>query len=166
MTRIATAIIIALWQGIAVSAEKPATNIRQFQSIAAEFWVSQAVHDAARRLRNPECVRVFDDFAGVDGHPLAAKLTGLGVSAEEYLLKRLWFLDGSRSPSCDPQLTRAAITELGSHVVVICPARFIGAPQERELTIIHEMLHSLGLGENPPSSREITKRVAERCGKP
>jgi hypothetical protein len=29
--------------------------------------------------------------------------------------------------------------------------------------IIHEMLHTLGLGENPPSSREITQRVTERC---
>jgi hypothetical protein len=30
--------------------------------------------------------------------------------------------------------------------------------------IIHEILHSLGLGENPPSSDEITKQVAARCG--
>jgi hypothetical protein len=31
--------------------------------------------------------------------------------------------------------------------------------------VIHEMLHSLGLGENPPSSREITKQVTARCGR-
>ena len=30
--------------------------------------------------------------------------------------------------------------------------------------IIHEILHSLGLSENPPSSDEITKQVLMRCG--
>ena len=30
--------------------------------------------------------------------------------------------------------------------------------------IIHEALHSLGLGENPPSSQAITARVLNRCG--
>jgi hypothetical protein len=30
--------------------------------------------------------------------------------------------------------------------------------------VIHEVLHSLGLGENPPSSDHITERVRARCG--
>jgi hypothetical protein len=34
-----------------------------------------------------------------------------------------------------------------------------------DVLLIHEMLHSLGLGENPPSSREITEHVVARCGK-
>jgi hypothetical protein len=34
----------------------------------------------------------------------------------------------------------------------------------RENALIHEMLHTLGLRENPPSSAEISRRVAERCG--
>jgi hypothetical protein len=29
--------------------------------------------------------------------------------------------------------------------------------------VIHEMLHTLGLGENPPSTFEITARVRDRC---
>ena len=32
-----------------------------------------------------------------------------------------------------------------------------------EAFIIHETLHSLGLGENPPASGEITSRVMKRC---
>jgi hypothetical protein len=35
---------------------------------------------------------------------------------------------------------------------------------QAEIAVIHEALHTLGLGENPPDSREITRRVAERCG--
>jgi hypothetical protein len=29
--------------------------------------------------------------------------------------------------------------------------------------VIHEILHTLGLGENPPTSVEITQRVEARC---
>jgi hypothetical protein len=32
-----------------------------------------------------------------------------------------------------------------------------------EAMVIHEMLHTLGLGENPPSTFEITERVRQRC---
>jgi len=31
------------------------------------------------------------------------------------------------------------------------------------VVVIHEALHSLGLGEDPPSSREITARVSSAC---
>jgi len=166
VTRIAVAVIIAAWQALGAAAVDPVVpNIRQFESLNAGFWVKESVQGAARRLRDPECVRVFSDFADRGGHRLSDKLGDLGVSPEEYLLKSLWFFDGTRQSPCDPQLHRAAITQVGSHVVFICPARFLGAPQEREITIIHEMLHSLGLGENPPSSREITDRVTARCGK-
>ena len=30
--------------------------------------------------------------------------------------------------------------------------------------VIHEMLHTLGLEENPPTSEEITRQVVKRCG--
>ena len=40
----------------------------------------------------------------------------------------------------------------------------MSTPQDREITIIHEMLHSLGLGENPPESVAITAQVLKRCG--
>ncbi|MGH9253012.1 MAG: hypothetical protein ACRD3C_00415 [Vicinamibacterales bacterium] len=30
--------------------------------------------------------------------------------------------------------------------------------------VIHEFLHALGLGENPPTSDEITERVTAKCG--
>jgi hypothetical protein len=31
--------------------------------------------------------------------------------------------------------------------------------------LIHEELHSLGLGENPPSTHEINEQIARRCGR-
>jgi hypothetical protein len=38
-------------------------------------------------------------------------------------------------------------------------------PPLAEAIIIHEALHTLGLREDPPSSREITRRVVKRCGR-
>jgi len=36
-------------------------------------------------------------------------------------------------------------------------------PGVAESLVIHEVLHTLGLGENPPASVEITRRVEARC---
>jgi hypothetical protein len=36
-------------------------------------------------------------------------------------------------------------------------------PTLAEAMVIHEMLHTLGLGENPPTTFEITDRVMARC---
>jgi len=47
----------------------------------------------------------------------------------------------------------------GSAITVAEPKPFYA-----EAVIIHETLHSLGLGENPPTSDEITWRVFSRCG--
>lgn len=35
---------------------------------------------------------------------------------------------------------------------------------EARAVLIHEALHTLGRGEDPPSAREIQKRVLARCG--
>jgi hypothetical protein len=32
-----------------------------------------------------------------------------------------------------------------------------------EFIVIHELLHTLGLGENPPTPQDITRRVKARC---
>ena len=37
--------------------------------------------------------------------------------------------------------------------------------QTAEIIVIHEFLHTLGLGENPPTSEAITAQIALRCGR-
>ena len=60
-----------------------------------------------------------------------------------------------------------ALTTPGSRVVRVCGRRFWEAqarnPERAELVVLHEALHTLGLGENPPDSLEITRRVGARC---
>jgi hypothetical protein len=60
-----------------------------------------------------------------------------------------------------------AVTAPGSRVVYVCGRRFAEAQSRSatraELVVLHEALHTLGLGENPPDSLEITRRVGQRC---
>jgi hypothetical protein len=59
------------------------------------------------------------------------------------------------------------VTTPGSRAVFVCTNRFTDfakrSPVEAEAIVIHELLHTLGLGENPPSSDEITEAVLEAC---
>jgi hypothetical protein len=161
---VAAAILVA-WPMVASGPPDPVVvNVRHFSSLVTESFVKGAVEAAARRLRTRECVQVFRDFVDAEGHPLAETLAALRLTPEEYLLNRVWFLDGTNQSACNPHLNRGAITQRNSHVVFICPTRFVGATRQPETIIIHELLHSLGLGENPPSPIEINRRVEARCG--
>jgi hypothetical protein len=61
-----------------------------------------------------------------------------------------------------------AVTEPRSRVVRVCSSRLVWTwqqnPRHVVAALIHEALHTLGLGENPPSSAEITSLVLRRCG--
>jgi hypothetical protein len=127
---------------------------------------------AAARLDEPECGKVLTDFKDGGGRTLESNLQPLGISPSRYLLQ-LSFLDGSRLPACRPLAVIMAVTP-GVPRVFVCPAGLgrLNARLSRnefesgllaEVIVIHEMLHTLGLGENPPSTFEITERVRQRC---
>jgi len=126
--------------------------------------VERAKEGAARKLEDPECQKVFTDFSDREGVPLQASLDKWGVSATEYL-QMIPFLDGSSQSLC--RWSRVdLVTTPGTPRVFVC-AQFsttqVRDPWLAEDVVIHEMLHTLGLGENPPTSIEITKRVKGRC---
>ncbi len=126
---------------------------------------------AAARLEEPECGRLLTDFKDRRGRTLRENLEPLGLSASEYL-RRIAFLDGTALPRCR-RLDVVMTTAPGLPRVFVCPAD--GQLNSRlsriefrsgslaEAMVIHEMLHTLGLGENPPSTFEITERVRDRC---
>jgi hypothetical protein len=73
-------------------------------------------------------------------------------------------VEGDRERQCRTK-DIAAFTQTGSRVIYVCSSRFTMQPIPNGVVIvIHEMLHALGLGEHPPTSAEITKRIGERCG--
>lgn len=130
-----------------------------------EWAVLTALTGAHQRLGRPACEKVLSDFADADGRPLDARLRALGETPASYLA-RLLFYDGSQRTVCRQGLA-VATSIPGSPVVFICKDRFRfqqrNNPAEVELAMIHEMLHSLGLGENPPSSEAINAQVMRRC---
>jgi hypothetical protein len=77
----------------------------------------------------------------------------------------LVFINGSREAPC--VTGTFAFTAPGSRVIRLCVEELKRTwLQDQEHTVanfIDEMLHTLGLGENPPSSAEITRRVHVAC---
>jgi hypothetical protein len=89
-------------------------------------------------------------------------LRSTGRTAQEQI-DLLVFESGLGRPGC--RGGQLAFTHIGSPAVSICLRPFtLLRPREQEAVLIHEMLHSLGLGENPPESVAITTQVLKRCG--
>ena len=141
----------------------------QMANSQVEHRVRSAVTGAKLRLERQECQRILTDFRDVEGQPLIDRLASSGLAASAYLIDRVWFVDGADSPQCRTDGTTVAFTVPRHHVVRICTGRFGSSfePQmaAAEIVVIHEMLHTLGLGENPPTSQQITEQVRRHCGK-
>jgi hypothetical protein len=168
---VATAVLLTLG-GEAVGADPRPLAVNKPLNAFDSAAVERARSGAARRLRNPECLKVLTDFTDGEGKTLEQNLGTWGLSAADYL-KGLAFRDGSAMAHCR-KATIEMVTSVGFPRVYVCPAgvgvlnsRFarvqIENPTLAESMVIHEMLHTLGLGENPPSSFEITELVTERC---
>jgi len=120
---------------------------------------------AEQSLQDDQCRLVFSDFRDQNGRPLTERLAELNVDGPRFLHWIMWY-EGNGLPQCIRE-DQLAFTERGSRVVFICSERFkrIGFlnPDLGRAILIHEALHSLGLGENPPTTHEITRQVRSRC---
>jgi len=129
--------------------------------------VRWSLNGASRWLEDTRCQAVFSDFEGQDGRPLNAKLSELGRTGQDYLGLVL-FLDGTGKGKCRQDGT-LAYTAPGHRVVYVCGRQFVkewsNDPRRAQAAVIHEALHTLGLGENPPSSQAITYRVTRLCSR-
>lgn len=125
------------------------------------------IRKASTRLADPRCQQILSDFRDREGHTLQEKLASLGSSGQEYL-EQIQFYESSRKARCEKTRVLAA-TSPGSRVVYLCGLKLVEwtlrDPNYAVAVIIHEELHSLGLGEDPPSSEEITYQVISRCAK-
>jgi hypothetical protein len=158
-------LLLGLPAGAGTRPGRPALRVRVPD--AAGMAVQRALLGARERLFRPRCRGLLADFeAGPAPRSLTEVLAGLGRTPEQHL-DALRFDDGTRKlPCAAPQVL--AFTHPGSDTVYICASQFQRAvrndPAYAEIVLIHEWLHTLGLGENPPTSLEITAQVAERCG--
>jgi hypothetical protein len=129
---------------------------------------------AARRLEDSSCQQVLSDFKDPEGRTLLANLETWQLTPSDYLTQSITFLDGATLQNCKKG-TVPLVTSRNQLPVFVCPlggatpgSRFariqLENPPLAEIMVIHEMLHTLGLGENPPTTFEITDRVTARCG--
>jgi len=128
------------------------------------YALARAIQSAARQLAEPACQGMLDEFQDAAGRPLRAVLAEQDVDFSGYL-GRVFFYD---APEWACRGANLAVTKPGSRAVFVCGSRFqkemARDSRNAEAIVIHELLHSLGLGENPPSSDFITARVRARCG--
>ncbi len=130
--------------------------------------VHMQVMRAATRLASPECALVLHDFFdGRTARPIAETLAASGQTAADHLGSLSYRIGPAGGPCGDPRIN--AYTFPGSHVIFICRDQMLRWQKSREgiaaNVLIHETLHSLGLGENPPSPAEIDARIEARCGR-
>jgi hypothetical protein len=126
----------------------------------------EALESASAQLTDADCRKILTDFDDGNGRSLADRLSAVAVDIHVYLTM-VTFIDDSRHKICASGIL--VFTAPGSRVVRVCVEELkrINAQQPDYVvaTLIHEILHTLGLGENPPSPREITTRVLARCGR-
>jgi hypothetical protein len=167
---LALGVTILLWQPPMV-AQRPRAPARVSERASmpdltpfTRGTVESAIALARMRLARPRCRLVYTDFELPDGSTPRSKLDALGIRPEDFL-ESLVFVDGSEEPLCRTGPS-AFTTTPGSRVIRVCPS-FVQVclrnSRRSAVLIIHESLHALGLGENPPTSSAITNRVEQRC---
>jgi hypothetical protein len=127
--------------------------------------VRAALQGASEWLGAPRCQALLTEFSDTQGRALRDRLTELKMSLAEYL--RMLIVEDDETHAPCTQQGVLAFTVVGSRVIHVCGRTFARAAerdaQEVRATMVHELLHSLGLGENPPSPRYITYRVQQLC---
>ena len=165
----ASAVTLAEPNPRAVLREGLASNVRISDPSRAAA-VRKALLGAFDSLGDAKCQEIFSDFRDASGQRLQEKLDALGETGQSYM-RLVLFYEGSDVRGCRSSKGQgiSAVTASGSRVVFICRSNFSQGPRPKpfypEAVIIHETLHSLGLGENPPTSDEITWRVFSRCAR-
>ncbi len=145
------------------AAEKPI-----YKRLVDASWESEAVRGALRGARRRLARSVSAGAQrllrrlGPDA-PREPRHTG---SDPEGYLDMLVFYDAAGSGRCsNPNIL--AMTSPGNRAIFVCAAQFakkgLTDRRQTEMILIHETLHTLGLGENPPSSNAITAQVMSRC---
>jgi hypothetical protein len=160
--------VIATWLGSTpvTQVEPNKWHLIRIPDPVARDAAITALESVAARFEDSDCLKVLTDFQTTNGSTPADQLTAWGIDIRTYVT---WvtFIDDSRHTLC--QKGGLFFTSPGSRVVRVCVEKFKllrqHSPDYLAALFIHEILHTLGLGESPPSSEAITARVMLRCGR-
>jgi hypothetical protein len=155
----------AIAQGADSAQERPISVLGRRDPVLARA-INVVVPRAAEKLQNERCQQLLSEFRDDNGRTLQENLEERGESPSGYL-RWLIFVNAAEEGFC-VQRGMIAATNPGDRIIRLCsPFRAIALsdPAHAADLLIHEELHSLGLGENPPSSYEITRKVVGHCGR-
>lgn len=144
--------------------ESKEASISQSPNRPLSFDVYRALLLARQALGGTVCRGLFAEFRDASGHTLQEKLDAAHEDGQTFL-SHITLVGGGTNGLCGGHTL--AFTTPSSRTVCYCESFSIVArsdPKFAAAVLLHEELHSLGLGENPPSSADITLRVRERCG--
>ena len=160
--RVAIALVLV---GLLARPVQTESIVLGFPNIEAALAVQRAIDGAGRRLKGATCESLFSYFTDSSGRPLSANLVPVAARAADYL-RVLRFVNGSAAAQCARGET-LAFTSPHGRVIRVCANRFTDRsranPAYAQMIVIHELLHALGLEENPPTSQAITDAVVARC---
>jgi hypothetical protein len=159
--------VILCGHGVAPAAPlQSAPTLRIRLQGKARMAVEDAVRLALQRLAHPVCRQVLAAFRDRTGQPVELRLSASGRSIAEHMAT-VYFVDGDDSSQCRLNDATTAYSEPDSQVVHVCGRRFAEAfarrPAAGAILVIHEVLHTLGLPENPPTPAQITDTVRRLC---
>jgi hypothetical protein len=147
---------------------KPPSILMTIEPGFVRVSVRAAVEEAAQRIEVAQCQVLFSEFHDGEGRLLRIRLDESGLPPAEFL-RTIRFVSGAGRQPCASREVLAYSTP-GMRTVAVCPDSFTRTqrlnPELASYIVIHELLHTLGLGENPPTSLEITARVRKRCRAP
>jgi hypothetical protein len=153
---------ILVWAPVAKAEGVPTTRVLVRGQIG--LMVQFALLGAKKRLEHPACGALLAEFHASDGLPLNAHVS---LAPTDYL-STLWFVDGDDDRRCRTTVAPIAFTAPGHPVIFVCGSHFarkyLQNQRYAEILLIHEMLHTAGLGENPPTSNQISGVAMARCG--
>lgn len=164
---VGSAVLTLPVSGTLVAQQEPTHSRLSFTGLS-RFRVARIIEGAKQRLADPVCQQVLTDFRDSSGNTLLANLQAMQKGPLEFF-QQIWFVDASEFRPCQRREELVAYTSPGQRVIYVCGSRFVH-PIFRldgplaELLILHEFLRALGLGENPPTGKQITRQVAKRCG--
>lgn len=132
-------------------------------SPATSKALGSAITLAKSALKKPACRMLLGAYTDSEGRALERNLDALGASPSAYLGWLSFHRASAAAARCtDPSVV--FFTVPSSRVVFACEGRLERLePRLAGALVLHEALHTLGLGENPPSPSQITARVREKC---
>ena len=152
---------VLVWATAASAEGVPGTRV--LVSGQTGLMVRYALLGAKQRLEHPACAELLTEFHASDGLPLTAHM----VLTPTEFLSSLWFVDGDNDRRCSATSRPIAFAAPGHPVIYVCGRHFARKYLQNqtyaEVILIHEMLHAAGLGENPPTSDQISRTAMARC---